>query len=210
MANQSAELIADDPNAPPPLSAPTLAPRLSLPFSVRLPIASSVSFFTGMALGLSHGSQLTGLRYRAENAHRLPQTPTGWYLYHKSKNYHMMLGGVKEGFKMGGKVSVWVGGFFTVEEAVDRLRGGRRDFFSTVVAGLGIAGGFSLWNRFPIITAARTAKTGLLVGLAFGLVQDGLALARGRRLAYIDFLLGTNRRQRRLERDGVSDKKSYV
>lgn len=58
----------------------------------------------------------------------------------------MMLGGVKEGFKMGGKVGVWVGGFFTVEEAVDRLRGGRRDVLSTVVAGLSIAGGFSVWS----------------------------------------------------------------
>lgn len=138
--------ITEDPNAPPPLSEPTNTPRLSLPFYFRLPIASAVSFLTGMALGLSHGSQSAGLRFRAENAHRLPQTPTGWYLYHKSKNYHMMLGGVKEGFKMGGKVGVWVGGFFTVEEAVDRLRGGRRDVLSTVVAGLSIAGGFSVWS----------------------------------------------------------------
>ena len=149
MEGRTLESITDDPDAPPRLSEPTNAPRLSLPFHIRLPIASSVSFLTGMALGLSHGSQSAGLRFRAENAHRLPQTPTGWYLYHKSKNYHMMLGGVKEGFKMGGKVSLWAGGFFTVEEAVDRLRGGRRDFFSTVVAGLGVAGGFSLWSTTP-------------------------------------------------------------
>lgn len=142
------ESITNDPDAPPPLSEPTSAPRLSLPFRIRLPVASSVSFLTGMALGLSHGSRSAGLRFRAEHAHRLPQTPTGWYLYHKSKNYHVMLGGVKEGFKMGGKVGIWVGGFFVVEEALDHLRGGRRDFFSTVVAGLGIAGGFSLWSMW--------------------------------------------------------------
>jgi len=158
MEARPAESITDDPNARPPLSAPTSAPRLSLPFYLRLPIASSVSFFTGMSLGLSHGSQIAGLRFRAENAHRLPQTPTGWYLYHKSKNYHMMLGGVKEGFKMGGKVAIWVGGFFTVEEAVDRLRGGKRDFFSTVVAGLGMAGGFSLWSEYSIVAFGKQAK----------------------------------------------------
>ncbi len=154
------ESITNNPDAPPPLSEPTSVPRLSLPFHIRLPVASSVSFLTGMALGLSHGSQSAGLCFRAENAHRLPQTPTGWYLYHKSKNYHMMLGGVKEGFKMGGKVSVWVGGFFVVEEAVDRLRGGRRDFFSTIVAGLGMAGGFSLWSKWlQTHTRWRTIRT---------------------------------------------------
>ncbi|MCJ1257748.1 hypothetical protein MMC24_005574 [Lignoscripta atroalba] len=186
--------IADDPEAPPPLSAPTNAPRLSLPFQYRLPTATAGAFFTGMFLGLTHGSQTAGLRFRAENSHRLPKSSTGWYLYHKSKNYHMMLGGVKEGLKMGTKVGFWVGGFFTVEEAIDRARGGRKDFLSTVVAGLSVAGGFSAWNQFPLITAARTAKVGLISGLAFGLIQDILSLAKGRRLFYVDFLLGTNRR----------------
>ena len=139
--------IADDPEAPPPLSAPTNAPRLSLPFQYRLPTATAGAFFTGMFLGLTHGSQTAGLRFRAENSHRLPKSSTGWYLYHKSKNYHMMLGGVKEGLKMGTKVGFWVGGFFTVEEAIDRARGGRKDFLSTVVAGLSVAGGFSAWSK---------------------------------------------------------------
>ena len=51
-------------------------------------------------------------------------------------------------------------------------------------------------DRFPLITAARTIRVGLLCGLGFGIVQDALGLARGRRLAYVDFLLGRNRRQR--------------
>ena len=121
-------------------------PRLSLPFSVRLVGSTTVSFFAGMALGLSHGAQTSGLRFRAENAHRLPKDATGWYLYHKSKNYHIMFGGVKEGVKMGTKLGFLGGGFFVVEEAVDRLRG-TKDFLSTVVAGLGIAGAFSLWSE---------------------------------------------------------------
>lgn len=90
---------------------------------------------------------MAGFRFRAENSHRLPTTSTGWFLYHKSKNYHTAFGGVKEGIKMGGKVSFWVGGFFMVEEAVDDLRGGRRDFLSTLVAGLSVAGGFSAWSK---------------------------------------------------------------
>lgn len=119
--------------------------RMSLPFGMRLPLATILSFGAGMALGLPHGSQNAGLRFRAENSHRLPSSPTGWYLYHKSKNYHMALAGVKEGFKMGGKVSFWTAGFFSIEDMLDRYRG-TKDFFNTVIASLSIAGGFSLWS----------------------------------------------------------------
>ncbi len=45
-------------------------------------------------------------------------------------------------------------------------------------------------DNFPMPTAARTAKTGLIAGLALGLGQDAVSLMRGRRLAYVDFLTG--------------------
>ena len=67
----------------------------------------------------------------------------------------MMLGGVKEGLKLGSKVAFWAGGFFVVEEAIDRVRGGKRDFVSTVVAGLSVAGGFSAWSKLPVATFNR-------------------------------------------------------
>ena len=62
----------------------------------------------------------------------------------------MMLGGVKEGFRMGLKVGWWGGVFFVAEEAVDQLRnrwGGGKDAGSTLVAGLGVSGGFALWSK---------------------------------------------------------------
>lgn len=89
---------------------------------------------------------MAGMRFRAEHAHIFPTTTTGWYLYHKSKNYHVMLGGLKEGFKMGSKVSFWAGSFMWIEEAVDRIRGSK-DFVSSVVAGLSTAGAFSAWSE---------------------------------------------------------------
>ncbi|KAI9861298.1 MAG: hypothetical protein M1824_002505 [Vezdaea acicularis] len=191
----------------PPLSDPTSTARLSLPPLLRLPLGATLSFFTGTLLGISHGSSTTALRFRAENAHRLPTTPTGWYLYHKSKNYAMMLGGVKEGFRMGLKVGWWGGVFFVAEEAVDQLRnrwGGGKDAGSTLVAGLGVSGGFALWNRFTIHEAARTAKKGLVFGLLFGVAQDVLALARGRRVGYVDFVLG-RRRDGKLDEEKTLD-----
>lgn len=201
--------------------------RFSFPFGMRLPIATSISFFSGLVLGMSHGSQMAGFRFRAENAHRLPATPTGWYLYHKSKNYNMALGGVKEGLKMGAKVSFWTAGFFSIEETFDRYRG-TKDFFNTVIASLSIAGGFSLWSmlllplhptasspimsetkltsidRFPITTAARTAKTSLAIGLAYGLAQDAVGAMRGRPLGWVDFIRRGGRRKERADTSQIA------
>ena len=124
--------------------------RLSLPTPIRLALATASSFILGLGLGLSHGSQTAGLRFRAENAHRLPKTSTGWYLYHKSKNYHMALGGVKEGLKMGFKISAWVAAFFFIEDCWDDVRG-KKDFVNTTLASLSVAGGFSLWSPFFLV-----------------------------------------------------------
>lgn len=51
----------------------------------------------------------------------------------------------------------------------------------------------SLPDVLPLNTAARTIRTGLYGGLVFGLAQDALGLARGRRLGYVDYLLGRSR-----------------
>ena len=135
-----------------PQRLPLYENRLSIPFLFRFPAATAGAFLTGAALGISHGSKTAGMRFRAENSHRFPTTSTGWYLYHKSKNYNMMLGGTKEGLKMGSKIGFWAGAFFVVEEAVDDWRGSK-DFLSTVVAGVTIAAGFSAqpWSMCPIL-----------------------------------------------------------
>ena len=139
-----------------PPRVPFYENRLSIPFYVRFPAATAVAFVTGAALGVSHGGKTAGMRFRAENSHRFPNTSTGWYLYHKSKNYHIMLGGIKEALKMGSKIGFWTGSFFIVEEAVDEWRG-TKDFMSTVVAGMTIAAGFSAqpWSACPVIPLAR-------------------------------------------------------
>lgn len=190
-----------------PPSVPFNSNRLSIPFVLRLPALVSVGGTVGGILGLIHGANETGLRFRAENAHRLPATQTGWYLYHKSKNYVAMLGGIKEGVRMAGKQAFWVGVFVGSEEGIDRARGAvsrifgglredehgevkgtSKDFVSTLFAGLGTAGLFSAWNRFPIPTAARLAKMGAKYGLAFGLLQDAVSIMRGRRIGYVEFV----------------------
>ncbi|KAL1901086.1 hypothetical protein Sste5346_002153 [Sporothrix stenoceras] len=161
--------------------------RLSLPDIVRIPLAAMASFTVGMGLGIAHGSTMAGMRFRAEHAHKLPTTTTGWYLYHKSKNYHVAIGGIREGLKMGAKVSVWTTAMFGIETLFDHYRGAA-DVANTVLACVTVAGGFSLWNRLPLATAARTTKTAILVGFAYGSLQDLAGIARGRRVSYVDYL----------------------
>jgi hypothetical protein len=119
--------------------------RLSLPAPLRLPMASSLSFFAGFTLGTAYGGKTAGLQFRAEHAHKLPTSSTGWYLYHKSKNYHMAYGGIREGFRMGFKVSFWTTAMFAVEQMFDSYRG-TADIFNTVTSCVSVAGGFSLWS----------------------------------------------------------------
>ncbi|KAI0444396.1 hypothetical protein F4803DRAFT_255807 [Xylaria telfairii] len=161
--------------------------RLSIPPLMRIPAAAATAFGIGMTLGLAHGSKMAGLRFRAEHAHRLPTTTTGWYLYHKSKNYHVAFGGLKEGFKVGARLGALSTAMFCAENLFDVYRGGQ-DFLNTVMASLAVAGGFSLWNRFSAAETARTAKKGLIFGLVYGGVQDVISLAKGRPVAYITFL----------------------
>ncbi|KAL4890807.1 hypothetical protein BDV59DRAFT_183704 [Aspergillus ambiguus] len=168
-------------------------PRLGMEPGKRLPLTSLAAFAVGVAIGSSHGSKMTAYRFRAENAHRFPTTSNGWFQYHKSKNYAAVVGGVKEGFRMGFRLGGGALAFCLFEETVDYARNDRRDFLSTVTAGLSFSGIYSLLGPHDVYTAARTVKLGLKLSLAYGLMQDGLETMKGNRPAYLDFILGSRR-----------------
>lgn len=119
-------------------------PRLGIEIKDRLPYTTASAFGVGMAIGASHGSKKAAFQFRAENAHRFPTTSTGWFLYHKSKNYKSIVGGVKDGMKLGFKLGAGAMAFCLFEETVDYARHDRRDFLSTVTAGLSFSGIYSL------------------------------------------------------------------
>ncbi|KAL5596539.1 hypothetical protein BROUX41_006765 [Berkeleyomyces rouxiae] len=178
------------PELPTPGAAPAAnadRPRLGIPASLRLLAAGSTSFATGALLGMAQGGRMAQLRFRAEHAHKTPSTMTGWYLYHKSKNYHAAQGAIVEGVRMGARLGVWTTAMFALEQTVDRYRG-RRDLVSTVLASLSVAGLFSLWNRFNMPTFTRTARYGLVFGLAYGGLQDAACAVQGNasQLSYVD------------------------
>ncbi|KAM7186623.1 FAD-linked oxidoreductase-like protein [Naviculisporaceae sp. PSN 640] len=132
--------------------------RLSIPAFIRIPVASVSAFFVGLLLGTAQGSRMAGLRFRAEHAHKLPTTTTGWYLYHKSKNYHVAYGGLKEGFKMGSRVCFWTTSMFAIENMFDTYRGAS-DLFNTVTACVTVAGGFSLWTPLSVLPLASIVRS---------------------------------------------------
>jgi hypothetical protein len=185
--------------------------RLSINLNDRIGLSAIIGAASGLLIGTIKGSQDAGFRFRAENAHRLPTSQRGWFLYHKSKNYNMMLGGVREGFKQAQKFAFWTVLFFVLEEGIDHGRvriakeiqrwrrkdslrlddnasilASQRDALSSAFAGLGSAGFFSIFSRFPAPTMARTMKMGMKAGLAFGLFQDGLSLLKGRQIGYVE------------------------
>ncbi|KAF2481173.1 hypothetical protein BDY17DRAFT_317881 [Neohortaea acidophila] len=178
--------------------APGSFHRISQPFIFRLPIYMTLAGVSGFFLGARKGGQEAGLRFRAEHAHRLPNTQAGWYLYHKSKNYHIALGGIYEGFRMGGRLAPWAG--CLAEEVRGRAAAGNKDFLSTMLAGLVSAGLFSAWKRMPLPTGVRLMKLGAKGGFAFGLLQDAVNLLQGRRLGYVEFIkkhtIGTRAEER--------------
>lgn len=63
---------------------------------------------------------------------------------------------------------------------IDRGVDGCRDFWSSAGAGMVTGGLWSAAHQFPMMLAARTIRMGVFVGLGFGVLQDGLAWARGR------------------------------
>ena len=119
----------------------------------RLLLGPATSGIVGFTLGAMQGGQAAQLRFRAEHAHKMPDTTAGWYFYHKSKNYHAMQGGIREGFRMGARTSFWTFVALGLESTVDRYRG-CSDMFSTTIATLTVAGAFSLWRTScPVFTS---------------------------------------------------------
>jgi len=180
--------------------------RLGLDPATRVLAISFSAFSVAFALGVVEGGNTAGFRYRAENAHRLPTSEAGWYLYQKSKSYHTTIGGIRQGVKNGFGFAGWAALFVAVEEGLDRARGrifadakereqgllarGQRDVLSTVSAAVTVAGIYSWKNRLDRFAATRLTKLGLKIAIPLGLAQDVLATLRGQRPRYVEWMLG--------------------
>jgi len=133
--------------------------RLTVP--ERYYLLPGAAIVAGTIIGLMRGSRTASLRFLAENAHRAPTTVKGWYLYNKTKNYRVMMGGLKEAGAEALKLGVTATGFVVVEEGCKRA--GLEDV-GEVAAGLGTAGLFAAVYRLPWKAARRTVVLGGLIG----------------------------------------------
>ena len=176
--------------------------RLGMPVVIRGPLMATAALITGFGLGVTNGGRRRADRFRAENSHRFPTTQAGWYLYHRSKSYNTVVGGVTEGVKFGGQLAIFASVFMAVEEVMDRSRGrlfakgdeefakGQRDAANTVTAGMTTVGSYILWKRMDVFAAGKMARLAFKYSLAYGLAQDAIACLKGDQPGYVLWLMG--------------------
>ena len=143
------------------------AVRVNIPSRVYL--VPCAAFTVGSAIGLVRGGRMASLQFLAENVHRPPTTVQGWYFYNKTKNYKVILGGLKGAGAEGGLLAVAGVGWVGVEWVLERIGWGS---VKEIGAGIGVAAVFMAYGR---------GKTGWqmgMLGLATGAAAKGLSLAR--------------------------------
>lgn len=106
----------------------------------RFYLVPGAAVIVGTAIGLMRGAQATSLQFLAENAHRPPTTVQGWYFYKKTKNYKVMLGGLKGAGAEASKLALVATGWVAIEEGLERVGWGQA---KEVGAAVGTAGMFS-------------------------------------------------------------------
>ncbi|OSC96822.1 hypothetical protein PYCCODRAFT_1339466, partial [Trametes coccinea BRFM310] len=135
------------------------AVRITIP--ERYYLLPGTAIIVGTTIGLFRGSRTASLRFLAENAHRPPRTVRGWYLYNKTKNYRVLLGGLKGAGADATKLGLTAAGWVILEEGCSRLG---LDDLREVAAGLGTGALFGAVYGLPWAALRRTTGLGLLIG----------------------------------------------
>ncbi|KIY49587.1 hypothetical protein FISHEDRAFT_58447 [Fistulina hepatica ATCC 64428] len=140
----------------------------------RTGIISGGAFTIGCLIGLRRGGKMASLQFRAENVHRPPHTYGGWYFYHKTKNYKVMLAAMRSAGRTGGLVGSFATTFVLTEQGINwagktledrRILPWSLSHISDVVACAHTTLLFSLFYRLPWRTMRRAVGAGLLAGV---------------------------------------------
>ncbi|KAF2669150.1 hypothetical protein BT63DRAFT_251343 [Microthyrium microscopicum] len=172
-----------------PKEGPDHSQRLSLEPAGRIPAFLTFGFVFGGILGLANEYRRASLRFRAENAHRLPRSEKNWFFYHRAKSNYALAAAMPTGAKWGLRTSGMTLLFLLIEQGLDAARGGTsKDFLSSTAAGFAFGGVYSLWRRFDLRMSRRYMSLGAKGGLIMGLAQDLHGYAMGRHLFYVDYI----------------------
>lgn len=159
-------------------------PAIRIDIPQRYYLLPGAAVLTGVTIGLFRGSRAASLRFLAENAHRTPRTVRGWYLYNKTKNYRVLLGGLKEAGAHAARLGLTAAGWVAIEEGCSRVG---LDEVREMAAGLGTgtlfgavcewayaqragvwnvryADGFSNVDRLPWTAFRRTVFLWVMIG----------------------------------------------
>lgn len=150
----------------------------------RLTGIAFVSGFYGVATGGKKAYQETGLRFLAENSHRLPKTKGNWYFYHKRKSYVCMKEAMNAAAKSGPKYSLIATSYFGLEAFFDYARG-RIDFLNTVAATVIAGGSYAKYHNLSKFATIKMVKNGFVLGMVNGVIQDVLFYVRNGELWYL-------------------------
>ncbi|KZT19286.1 hypothetical protein NEOLEDRAFT_1183530 [Neolentinus lepideus HHB14362 ss-1] len=139
--------------------------RINVNIPPKLYTVPFVSFVLGTMIGVQRGSRMASMRFLAENVHRPPRTVRGWYFYHKTKNYKVLWGALKEGGRVGSRLGLITLGWMGTEEGLRRA-GGLAEEGREVGAALVTAAGFCGVYRVTGMDAGRIMGLGLAGGIA--------------------------------------------
>jgi hypothetical protein len=144
--------------------------RVGMAPGPRIALVTGTGAFWGFTFGAFIGGRQAGLQYLAENAHRLPRTKDGWYFYHKTKNYRVLLGGIRQGMRQAGRMGTVCLVYSGLEGIMDRLRDQVSPIHSTL-AGIITAGLFATITKLPRQSTRYALQIGFAVGLSTGCID---------------------------------------
>jgi hypothetical protein len=120
--------------------------QIHLTVPPRLVIVPGTAIIVGVAIGLMRGGRAASLRFLAENAHRPPSTVQGWYFYNKTKNYKVILGGLKGAGVDASKLGLMGLGWVGIEEGMERLGWGECKEIGAALGTGAVFCGVCKWN----------------------------------------------------------------
>ncbi|KAJ9070822.1 hypothetical protein DSO57_1003287 [Entomophthora muscae] len=109
----------------------------------------------------------------AERQHTPPKTVSGWYFYHKTKNYHVMLKATRSGVKTATKLAAICTGYEFIQFSSDIIIfDGTTHPASSVISGFITSGIFSRLVKLPKQSTIYAMLAGTGVGLLTGCLQE--------------------------------------
>ncbi|ORY47318.1 hypothetical protein BCR33DRAFT_715062 [Rhizoclosmatium globosum] len=143
--------------------------------------------FAGAGMGSYIAARQRSHQFLAENAHRLPKTQRGWYVYHRHKQLESIRAALswKGGLGNGAKFATMGAIFCGLEALLETHVTQERECWVNAVGAGTICGAlFAAGTRLSLQSSKYALAMGAGTGLAIGLLEDVSAYVSGVSLKY--------------------------